>query len=275
MKKNLWKVNGFIGMFIYILFVISLFNIPLASGFIINVTVPIVVSVIGFIFLYNSVFILKPNEGIIGVFFGKYTGELREEGFYFVNPFSSYIRFDLRLMNIETNKLKINDSEGSPLDISMVYSYIVKDMEKAAFNVSNLDEYIKQQIEAITRNLIKEHTFKEIVEQVEELSEKAVGKANKELGEIGIEFKTANLVNMSYSPEIAQAMLKKQQAKAIVEAKKELVKGVSGIVEELIQELEKKAEDEKMSKEDKTKLMSNMLIVLLSDKDATPTIQLS
>lgn len=275
MQKSLWKVNGFVGLFVYVLLVITLFNITFTSGILTNITISLVVSLIGLIFLLNSTFILKPNEGIIGIFFGKYTGGLQESGFYFVNPFSSYIKFDLRLKNIETTKLKINDKDGSPLDISMVYSYLVKDMEKAAFNVSDLNQYIKQQIEAITRNLIKEHTFQEIVDQVEELSEKAVEKANKELSEIGIEFKSANLVNMSYAPEIAQAMLKKQQAKAIVEAKKELVKGVTGIIEELITDLESKDKSNDLSKEDKNKLMSNMLIVLLSDKDATPTIQLS
>lgn len=275
--KEISRINGFLGIvfFIIIGYTLSNFVSNMFPNYRDNFTVlilNIVIIVTVLIGMATSLFVLRPNEGLISILFGKYNGELVKDGFHFLNPFATYIKYDLRLNNMETSKLKINDKNGAPLDISMVFSFQIVDMKKVTFNVTDLHEYMKQQIEAITRNLIKEHTFAEIVEQVDEISHKAVEKANKELENVGVKFLTANLINMAYSPEMAQAMLRKQQALAIVDAKKELVKGVTGIVEELMSDLNTKNE---LSKEEKSKLTSNMLIILLSDKEVTPTINVS
>jgi regulator of protease activity HflC (stomatin/prohibitin superfamily) len=235
---------------------------------------------IAFIFFAKGLIVVNPNQARVLTFFGKYVGTVKANGLLWVNPFYSSARISLRSENMESNQLKVNDKMGNPIEIAAVIVWQVSDTYKAAFDVANYDQYVKIQSEAAIRHLATscpydhmedEHadiTLRDGGDQVNELLEKEL---HERLAPAGIIIKEARISHLAYAPEIAGAMLQRQQATAIVSARFKIVEGAVGMVELALQMLSKKGIVQ-LDEEKKAAMVSNLMVVLCGEKAASPVL---
>lgn len=232
------------------------------------------------LFLFKGLMVINPNHSRICTFFGKYVGTVKENGLRFINPFYSTIKMSLRLQNMESAKLKVNDKMGNPIEIAAVIVWGINDTYKAAFEVVDYNAYIKLQSEAAIRHLATtcpyDHmedenatvTLRDGGEKVNDLLEQEL---NERLLPAGIFVKEARISHLAYSAEIAGAMLQRQQATAIVAARGKIVEGAVGMVEMALELLSKKKIVE-LDEERKAAMVSNLMVVLCGEKAATPVL---
>lgn len=232
------------------------------------------------IFLFKGLAIINPNQSSVCTFFGKYVGTIKDNGLLFVNPFYSKQKISLRANNFESAKLKVNDKMGNPIEIAAVIVWQVNDTYKAAFEVTNYDQYVKIQSEAAVRHLATTCPYDELEdagatitlrnggEKVNEMLEQEL---NERLSAAGIIIKEARISHLAYAAEIAGAMLQRQQATAIVSARYKIVEGAVGMVELALAELSKK-EIVQLDEEKKAAMVSNLMVVLCGEKAATPVL---
>ncbi len=235
---------------------------------------------VAFIFITKGLMIVNPNEARVLMFFGKYVGSVKANGLLWVNPFYRSFRLSLRSENLEGSPLKVNDKMGNPIEIAAVIVWQVSDTYKASFEVVNYNQYVKIQSEAAVRHLATtcpydhmedEHadiTLRDGGEKVNELLEKEL---NERLAPAGIIIKEARISHLAYAPEIAGAMLQRQQATAIVAARFKIVEGAVGMVELALQQLSKKGIVQ-LDEEKKAAMVSNLMVVLCGEKAATPVL---
>ncbi len=238
------------------------------------------VCVIAFVFFIKGLIIVNPNQARILTFFGKYVGTVKANGLLWVNSFYSSFRISLRSQNLEGTPLKVNDKMGNPIEIAAVIVWQVSDTYKAAFEVADFTQYVKIQSEAAVRHLATscpydhmedEHadiTLRDGGEQVNDLLEKEL---NERLAPAGIIIKEARISHLAYAPEIAGAMLQRQQATAIVAARFKIVEGAVGMVELALEMLSKKGIVQ-LDEEKKAAMVSNLMVVLCGEKAATPVL---
>jgi hypothetical protein len=237
-------------------------------------------AMLAFIFVVKGIMIVDPNHSRVLVFFGKYVGSVKENGLLWVNPFYKSYRISLRSQNQEGTPLKVNDKMGNPIEIAAVIVWQVSDTYKASFEVANYKEYVKFQSDSAVRHLATtcpydhmedEHagiTLRDGGEQVNTLLEKEL---NERLAPAGIIIKEARISHLAYSPEIAGAMLQRQQATAIVAARFKIVEGAVGMVELALEMLSKK-QIVQLDEEKKAAMVSNLMVVLCGEKAATPVL---
>jgi regulator of protease activity HflC (stomatin/prohibitin superfamily) len=235
---------------------------------------------LGFVFFSKGLMIVNPNEARVLTFFGKYSGTVKENGLLWVNPFYRSVRISLRSENLEGTPLKVNDKMGNPIEIAAVIVWQVRDTYKASFEVINYFQYVKVQSEAAVRHLATscpydhmedahaEITLRDGGDQVNDLLEKEL---NERLAPAGIIIKEARISHLAYAPEIAGAMLQRQQATAIVAARFKIVEGAVGMVELALEMLSKK-DIVKLDEEKKAAMVSNLMVVLCGEKAATPVL---
>jgi regulator of protease activity HflC (stomatin/prohibitin superfamily) len=235
---------------------------------------------LGFIFISKGIMIINPNQARVLTFFGKYVGSVKENGLLWINPFFKSARISLRSQNLEGTPLKVNDKMGNPIEIAAVIVWQVSDTYKASFEVVDYTQYVKIQSEAAVRHLATscpydhmedEHadiTLRDGGEKVNELLEKEL---NERLAPAGIIIKEARISHLAYSPEIAGAMLQRQQATAIVAARFKIVEGAVGMVELALEQLSKK-QIVQLDEEKKAAMVSNLMVVLCGEKAATPVL---
>jgi regulator of protease activity HflC (stomatin/prohibitin superfamily) len=233
-----------------------------------------------FVFFIKGLMIVNPNHARVLTFFGKYVGTVKANGLLWINPFYSSYRISLRSQNLEGTPLKVNDKMGNPIEIAAVIVWQVSDTYKAAFEVADYNYYIKIQSEAVVRHLATscpydhmedEHadiTLRDGGEQVNVLLEKEL---NERLAPAGIIIKEARISHLAYAPEIAGAMLQRQQATAIVAARFKIVEGAVGMVELALEMLSKKGIVH-LDEEKKAAMVSNLMVVLCGEKAATPVL---
>jgi len=233
-----------------------------------------------FVFFIKGLMIVNPNHARVLTFFGKYVGTVKGNGLLWINPFYSSYRISLRSQNLEGSPLKVNDKMGNPIEIAAVIVWQVSDTYKAAFEVADYTNYIKIQSEAAVRHLATscpydhmedEHadiTLRDGGEQVNVLLEKEL---NERLAPAGIIIKEARISHLAYAPEIAGAMLQRQQATAIVAARFKIVEGAVGMVELALEMLSKKGIVH-LDEEKKAAMVSNLMVVLCGEKAATPVL---
>lgn len=238
------------------------------------------VLVIGAGFLFKGITIINPNHSRVCVFFGDYSGTIKENGLKFINPLYRKINISLRAQNLESSKLKVNDKMGNPIEIGAVIVWQVKDTYKAAFEVNNYDQYIKVQCEAAIRHLANSFPYDNLEDQTaditlrdgaEKVNEILERELNERLAPAGLWIMEARISHLAYSQEIAGAMLQRQQATAIVAARTKIVEGAVGMVEMALELLSKKQIVE-LDEEKKATMVSNLMIVLCGEKGATPVI---
>ncbi len=229
-------------------------------------------------FLYFGLFVVNPNEGKVLQLFGSYVGTVRDPGLRWANPFYTKKRVSLRVRNFETSKLKVNDNRGNPIEIAAVVVWKVVDTAEAIFEVDDYIHYVHVQSEAAVRNLATNYpydAFEEdevsMVGHLPEISERLRHENQERVTKAGIEIIESRISHLAYSPEIAQAMLRRQQATAIIAARRKIVEGAVGMVEHALHELSAKQILE-LDEERKAAMVSNLLVVLCSESETQPVI---
>lgn len=327
-EKVITKKNGML-----VLILTTVLYIAAVPGVIIGITVDssllVVISIlwlcIGWI-PYCGLRVLKPQEALVLTLFGKYVGTLKEDGFYFVNPFCSAVnpaanthlkqsgdvdmssvklsaategvtanvsvpnmnkKISLKIMTLSNNRQKINDCLGNPVEISIAVTWRVVDTVKAVFDVDNYKEYLSLQCDAALRNIVRNYPY-DVEPNVdttgdgvadegslrgssEIVAERIRQEIQQKVEKAGLEILEARITYLAYAPEIAAAMLQRQQASAIVDARKMIVDGAVGMVEMALERLNEK-DIVNLDEERKAAMVSNLLVVLCGNKDAQPVV---
>ena len=220
---------------------------------------------------------VNPNEARAVVLFGRYRGTLREQGLAWVNPFTLRPRVSVRVRNFETGKLKVNDRDGNPIEIAAVVVWKVTDTAEALFEVDNYENFVAVQAESALRNLATSHPYDAHEDQVSlranpiEVAEQLKAEIQERLDKAGVQVIEARISHLAYAPEIANAMLRRQQANAVIAARTRIVEGAVGMVEMALEQLSSKQVVE-LDEERKAQMVSNLLVVLCSDHETQPVV---
>lgn len=246
-----------------------------AIGVFLLITIP--TTIIGVIMLCGH-FTLQPNEARVLILFGSYRGTVRDSEFYWTNPFMSKLRISLRSRNMETQRLKVNDKRGNPIEIAAVIVWRVQDSAQAVFDVESYADYVKIQSETAVRHLANSYAYDygeegEITlrSAVDEVSETLRKELQDRLERAGIAVDDARITHLAYAPEIANAMLRRQQAEAIIAARQKIVHGAVSMVQMALEDLAAKQVVE-LDNERKAAMVSNLLVVLCGESQVTPVV---
>lgn len=300
------RLNGFLAILVNLFFIalaIYLTAMAQKSG---GSSLLMTVAIFGFIWslvMLGGYFSQEPNEVRVMVFFGKYKGTFKDTGFFWVNPFLSKKRLSLRARNIDAEPIKVNDKIGNPVLIGMVLVWKLKDTYKAMFEIdaqtmaqtsatgvnqvssrmNAFEKFVRIQSDAALRQVAGLYAYDNMNEENnsnkemtlrsggEEINEQLEQKLNERLAMAGIEIIEARINYLAYAPEIAAVMLKRQQATAIIAAKEKIVEGAVSMVKMALEHLENDGIVE-LDKEKRAAMVSNLLVVLCSDKDSQPII---
>ena len=274
-EKVIKPTSGYTALFIILLFLASgvttiiLWNSPLAILWFALA----IISSIGFFFVY-------PNGSRVLTLFGEYKGTVKEHGFYWVNPFYVRKTISLRARNFDSERLKVNDKLGNPINISVILVWRVRETYKAAFEVDIYENFVRVQTDAAVRKLANMYAYDNFDDDesevtlrsgLEEINVNMEKEVSERLEIAGIEVLEARIGYLAYASEIASAMLRRQQATAIVAARMKIVEGAVWMVEEAITQLGKRNIIQ-LDEDKKAAMVSNLMTVLCADKDASPVI---
>ena len=282
------------------------FNDP--SGIPIGIAGIVICAILVFLWFFNwaGFFVVNPNQSRVVLFFGRYRGSVRAIGFHYVNPFSSKKLLSLRIRTFETGSqsssevkdpasgrvvvaakrgrghpIKVNDLDGNPIEIAAVVVWRVIDTAEALFNVEAFDQYVETQSEAALRNLASHYHYDSSDDSAmslrgntDSVGEKLQAEIAARLSKVGIEILEARISSLAYAPEIAAAMLQRQQAGAVVAARQRIVDGAVGMVELALARLEAKKTVE-LNSAQKASMIANLLVVLCSERGAQPVVSTS
>jgi len=228
--------------------------------------------------LLGGFFTLQPNMAAVLTLFGKYAGTAKTNGFNWANPFLVKSRVSLRARNLNTEKIKVNDSRGNPIEIAVVIVWRVVDTAQAVFDVDEFVHYVTVQSESAVRHLASAYPYDTTEDgqtslrgSMDEVSQALTKELQERVGKAGVHIDEARLSHLAYAPEIASAMLQRQQAEAIVAARTRIVDGAVGMVEMALERLERHA-TVKLDDEKKAIMVSNLLVVLCGDRAAQPVV---
>lgn len=223
-------------------------------------------------------FIVQPNEARVLVLFGKYIGSVRNDGFWWANPFAVKKHVSLRIRNFNSEKLKVNDLHGNPIEIAAVVAWRVVDSARALFDVENFEQYVAIQSETAIRSLATEYPYDSQDEErsslrgnPQEIAEHLKREVQSRLEVAGVEVTEARISHLAYAPEIAQAMLRRQQAQAIIAARRKIVEGAVGMVDDALRMLSEHKIVE-LDEEKKATMVNNLMVALVSESEAQPII---
>src|ERR1700743_2336171 len=272
-------INPPSGYLAFLLFLILLALTAVGLAFE-EIAVAVIIGVINFVLVLPGLVIVNPNESKVLTLFGKYVGTVKHDGFFWVNPFTIKKKVSLRAFNLNGQQLKVNDNVGNPIEIAAVIVWQIKDTAKAVFAVENYIKYVNIQMEEAVRHLANSFPYDNIedetatitlrggAEQVSHLLEKEL---NERLDRAGIEVLEARISHLAYAPEIAHTMLQRQQASAIISARRLIVEGAVGMVEMALAKLSEKKIVE-LDEERKAAMVSNLLVVLCGDRSVNPVV---
>lgn len=225
-----------------------------------------------------GLFIVNPNEAKVLQLFGNYVGTVRTPGLRYANPLYTKEKISTRVRNFETDKLKVNDKDSNPIEIAAVVVWRVIDTAEALFEVDNFSEYVQVQSEAALRSLATSYPYDaheadqlSLSANAGEISEKLAAEIQDRLAKAGVEVIEARISHLAYAPEIASAMLQRQQANAIIAARQKIVEGAVGMVEMALEDLAKRDVLE-LDEERKAQMVSNLLVVLCADRNPQPIL---
>lgn len=257
---------------------IALFATGAAHEDVVRVSVGIIVTVLT-VFCFKGLFTVAPNEGKVLTLFGNYKGTVRKPGLWFTNPFMSKQSISLRVRNFETNKLKVNDARSNPVEIGAIVVWRVIDTAEAAFEVNDYVQYVSMQSESAVRTLASAHPYDShttadevaLSTHQDEVNKGLQDALHERFAKAGVEVIEARISHLAYAQEIASAMLQRQQASAIVAARQTIVEGAVGMVEMALDSLSEK-KIVTLDDERKAAMVSNLLVVLCSDRAAQPVV---
>ena len=228
-------------------------------------------------FVAAGLFMVNPNEARVLQLFGAYRGTVRDSGLRWANPFFSKRPLSVRVRNFESSKLKVNDREGNPIEIAAIVVWRVVDTAEALFEVDNYENYIKVQSESALRGLASRYAYDAGDEDVSlrggthAVAADLQHEVQARLAKAGIEVMEARISHLAYAPEIAAAMLRRQQAGAIIAARQKIVEGAVGMVEMALDMLAK-SDKVALDEDRKAAMVSNLLVVLCADREAQPVV---
>jgi regulator of protease activity HflC (stomatin/prohibitin superfamily) len=237
-------------------------------------------AVLTFLFLVKGFYMLQPNQSALMMLFGEYRGTDYSTGLRWANPFMNKKKVSLRLRNFNSEKLKVNDKRGNPIEIAAAVVWKVNDTARAMLDIDNFEHYVPIQAESALRHLANEFAYDHIDDESQELTLRAggdelIGKLKRELQErfekAGLRVEDARLTHLAYAPEIAGAMLRRQQAEAVISARKQIVQGAVGMVEMALQGLTERGVVD-LDPERRAAMVSNLLVVLCAETEAQPVI---
>jgi regulator of protease activity HflC (stomatin/prohibitin superfamily) len=251
----------------------------------VNLDDPSLVTVVGLslalvlnAFLFAGVFIVNPNEGRVLQLFGDYVGTVKNPGLRWANPLFTKKRISLRVRNFESTRLKVNDHEGNPIEIASVVVWRVVDTAEAVFEVDDYQNFVKVQTEAAVRNLATRYKYDAHEEHeislrgnTADIAEHLKKEIQDRLARAGVEVMESRISHLAYAPEIAQAMLQRQQAGAIIAARQRIVEGAVGMVQMALDMLSQR-EILELDNERKAAMVSNLLVVLCGERSTQPVI---
>jgi regulator of protease activity HflC (stomatin/prohibitin superfamily) len=230
------------------------------------------------LFCVAGLTVVNPNEARVVTLFGVYKGSIRQPGFWWVNPLTTRHRLSLRVRNFESGRLKVNDHDGNPIEIASVVVWRIVDTFEAAFNVDDYENFVHVQSEAAVRVLATSYPYDShqegqicLRQTAGEVAEKLRDEIQARLAKAGIEVVEARISHLAYAPEIAGAMLRRQQATAVVAARQKIVEGAVGMVEMALDEISRKRVVD-LDEERKAAMVSNLLVVLCSEKGVEPVV---
>ena len=230
------------------------------------------------IFILIGLRLVNPNQACVVLLFGKYRGTIRKQGLWWVNPFTSRRSVSLRIHNFDTKHLKVNDLRGNPIEIGAVVVWRVRDTAQAVFDVEDYNSYVEVQSEAAIRTTAAKHPYDaaeagqtSLRGDSEEVNAELMAQLGERLSLGGIEILEVRISHLAYAPEIAGAMLRRQQAEAIIDARTRIVDGAVSMVELALDHLKEKNVVE-LDEERKAAMVSNLLVVLCSESETTPVV---
>ncbi len=246
-------------------------------------TMGLITVILAFLFIYilSGLYTVQPNHAVIFQFFGDYVGTVKETGFLWAWPFYNRKKISMRIRNFETQKIKVNDNNGNPIEVASIIVWKVADAAKAIFEVDNYHDFVLTQSEAALRGLVMRYPYEayndnatSLIKHTEEVSVRLKNDVQIRLAQAGVEILEARLSHLAYSQEIAASMLQRQQADAIVAARTKIVEGAVGMVESALELIHKKNIVE-FDEAKKAQMVSNLLVVLCSEQGTQPVIEAS
>ena len=276
-EKIIKPANGYLMFFIVLALFISGITLAIKTENPVN----LLVSLLAFILALGFI-LVNPNSSKVLLFFGKYVGTVKQNGLYWANPLYKKKTISLRASNFDSERLKVNDKLGNPVMISTILVWRVTETYKAAFDVDNYENFVRVQTDAAVRKLASMYPYDNFADEgheeditlrssVNEVSEALEKELEERLAIAGIEVLEARIGYLAYAQEIASAMLKRQQATAIVAARHKIVQGAVDMVDMALEELNKK-EIVELDEERKAAMVSNLLVILCGDKEASPVV---
>jgi regulator of protease activity HflC (stomatin/prohibitin superfamily) len=273
-EKTAFRVNGFL-MFVLFLALVA------AAVYLFTEAIVALGLVAAFCasFVLIGLYVVQPNKAMVLVFFGRYIGTVRQDGFHWSNPFASKRGVSLRVRNFNSERLKVNDAAGNPIEIAAVVVWRVVDTAKAMFDVDRYENFVAIQSETALRTMAMhyhydsdDHAGEESLRgNPDEVAETLKAELHERLAQAGVEVMEARISHLAYAPEIAQAMLRRQQAQAVISARKKIVEGAVGMVEMALTRLS----DEhivQLDEEKKATMVNNLLVALVSEQATQPII---
>lgn len=273
MEKRAWRLNGFPALLLLLLFLAG----TIYSFIKLNIVVGIILT-LGLIILSAGMHIVQPNQALVLTFFGRYVGSLREPGFWYTMPFCADRKVSLRVRNFNSEKLKVNDIEGNPIEIAAVMVIKVIDSAKAVFDVDDYEKFVEIQSETALRHVATRYPYDDfegsgssLRGNAEEVAAEIAAELQTRLALAGVDVIEARLTHLAYATEIASAMLQRQQATAIISARQKIVEGAVGMAQMAIEQLLKDGTVE-LDEERKVAMINNLLVAIVADRSAQPVI---
>jgi regulator of protease activity HflC (stomatin/prohibitin superfamily) len=274
------KLNGFLMLFVLIALIVLEFyllvtGIRTENNQILWVFIPMIFVII---LLSSGFAVVQPNDSRVLILFGKYTGTIRDSGFWWVNPFTLRKKVSLRIRNFNSQKIKVNDLHGNPIEIGAVVVWKVFDSAKAVFDVENYEQFVDIQSETAIRTLASEFPYDVNEEDKPSLrgtpqviAESLKNTLQTRLEVAGVDILESRISHLAYAQEIAQAMLRRQQAQAIIAARTKIVEGAVGMVEMALNALSSH-NIVKLDEDKKATMVNNLLVALVSESEVHPVI---
>jgi regulator of protease activity HflC (stomatin/prohibitin superfamily) len=272
-EKRAWAVNGFLGMLTILIAAVCGLYLMFIEQFIIGG----ILLVSAFV-LVSGITIVQPNNAYIITYFGKYAGTIRESGFWISIPFSIRHKMSLRVRNFNSAQLKVNDISGNPIEIAAVIVFKVVDTAKASFDVDNYETFVEIQSETALRHVANQYPYDNLTEEgfslranTDEVATELTRELQERLSVAGVSVIEARLTHLAYSPEIAGAMLQRQQASAVIAARSLLVQGAVSMVQMALAQLKEEG-GITLDDERKAAMINNLMVAIVSDRSAHPVI---
>ncbi|YCA44250.1 SPFH domain-containing protein [Bacillus sp. JZ8] len=272
-EKKAFYMNGYLGV-VVILLLLAFAVVSFAEE---NVILAVLLVIVGAV-LATGITIVQPNQSKVIIFFGDYLGSIRDSGLFMTIPFSTKRTVSLRVRNFNSKRLKVNDVEGNPIEIAAVIVFKVVDAAKAVFDVDQYEEFVEIQSETAIRHVATKYPYDTFTTEeitlrgnADEVSKEMARELQERLAVAGVEVIETRLTHLAYSTEIASAMLQRQQASAILSARKKIVEGAVSMAQMAVEQLDRDHVLE-LDEERKVNMVNNLMVAIISDRGTQPVI---